>query len=92
MKIFEFLEDTNGKISAIRVALLVWLVTICFNSVYLTVMTQKLVGADPSMITGLGILLGGKVIQGYTDSKQAEPDSVAKSVTYQPVPTPPKNI
>lgn len=72
MKINEILEDPNGKLSSLRVAILFWIATICFNSVYLTIVTEKLTGADSSMVTGLGILLGGKAVQSYAENKSTE--------------------
>lgn len=72
MKITEFLEDQGGKLSAMRIAILVWIVTICFNSIYLTIVTQKFGTPDASMVTGLGMLLGGKVVQNYTENKSVE--------------------
>jgi hypothetical protein len=72
MKFFEFLEDPNGKLSGLRIAILVWIVTICFNSIYLSIVKQVFVGPDTSMITGLGMLLGSKVAQNFTENKASE--------------------
>jgi hypothetical protein len=72
MKFFEFLEDPNGKLSGLRIAILVWIITICFNVTYLSIVSQKFVGPEASMITGLGMLMGGKVVQNFSESKSLE--------------------
>jgi hypothetical protein len=72
VKIFEFLEDPRGKLSGLRIAILVWIVTICFNITYLSILNEKFVGPDASMITGLGMLLGGKVVQNFSEQKNLE--------------------
>lgn len=72
MKILEFLEDPMGKLSGLRIAILVWIISICFNSIYLSIINKQLVGADPSMVTGLGILIGSKVAQNFTENKAVE--------------------
>jgi hypothetical protein len=74
MRIKEFLEDVTGKLSAMRLAALLWIV-----GVLIVWIIASLKGPDPkletipdSVITLIGILITGKVVQRFGEVKMKD--------------------
>jgi hypothetical protein len=91
MNLSTFLQEDNGKLSATRLVLLVWVLGLLgvwaagsLHNIYLGDMGPALLELPPSTITIVGILMAGKVVQKYEEkpgmmpSNTPAPDSVVK--------------
>lgn len=68
MKILEFLQDGTGAFSATRLGFLLWVIGVLLAWMINSIITQKLQGLDASIITIIGILMSGKVVQSFSES------------------------
>lgn len=71
MKIEEFLQEENGGFSSTRLALLLWTVGVLVIWIVNSARSGTLQPIDSSVITIMGILMGGKVVQKFGE----KPDS-----------------
>ncbi len=66
MRLLQFLEDKKtGTFSATRLALLLWVVGVFVVWAYASISTMELQAVPDSVVTILGLLVGGKVVQRY---------------------------
>ena len=66
MRLQQFLEDKKtGQFSATRLAILLWVVGVFVVGAYASVSTTQLQAVPDSVVTILGLLVGGKVVQRY---------------------------
>lgn len=66
MRLQQFLEDKKtGQFSATRLALLLWVTGVFVVWAYASVSAMELEAVPDSVVTILGLLLGGKVVQRY---------------------------
>jgi hypothetical protein len=80
----EFLEDNNGGLSSTRLALLIWVfgILIVWSYSCFSANPVKLAAIDPTVLTLLGILMGGKVVQKFGEKTDSEQQLIQ---TAQPV-------
>ncbi len=71
-KIKETFQDKCGKTSAIRVALFVYLVPLIFTWTFISISVGQIQPLDNTLVTGLGLLVGGKSIQHFSEQKAIE--------------------
>lgn len=71
-KFGEMFEEKCGKVSAMRVAMFVYLVPLVFSWTFVSISENELQSLDNSLITGLGLLIGGKSIQHFSENKTIE--------------------
>lgn len=69
METSNFLKDKTGKFSAMRLALFVYLVPVIATWAFICLSKKELLPLDNSLITGLGLFLGGKSIQHFSEAK-----------------------
>ncbi len=73
MRFLEFFQESNGRLSSTRLAFLLWaigvLVTWMFDSM---ITSHELQEIPPSIITLMGILMTGKVVQKTVEHKPPE--------------------
>jgi hypothetical protein len=67
-KMLEFLEDGTGALSATRLGFLLWVLGVLGVWAVDSVLTQKVQGIDNSIITIIGILMSGKVVQSFSEN------------------------
>jgi hypothetical protein len=89
MKIQQFFQDGSGQLSATRLAFLLWAVGTLIVSAYTAIAgpAGSAFKVDPSVITLMGILMTGKVVQTFSPGDQAPPivqPATAGSTTAQP--------
>lgn len=65
MKIEEFLQEENGGFSSTRLAFLLWAVGVLIIWIINSAKSGILQPIDGSVITIMGILMGGKVVQKF---------------------------
>ena len=67
-----FLEDNTGGFSSTRLAFLLWTIGVLATWIYASLSSTNcgLQKIDPSVVTILGILMGGKVSQRFFENKQ----------------------
>ncbi|NWD69151.1 hypothetical protein HX870_16230 [Pseudomonas gingeri] len=71
MKIYQFLQDGTGNLSATRLAFLLWVIGALVVWVYQSFMSTdhgKMIAFDPTITTVIGILMTGKVAQSFSPS------------------------
>lgn len=70
-KLQEFLEDKGGdhKLSATRLAMLLWALSVLAVWMYASVQAKALASIPQSVVTILGIVLGGKAIQRFGENQ-----------------------
>lgn len=61
-----FLQDGSGDFSATRLAFLMWSLFVLVVWCYVSVINQSLVDINEHVITIIGILMTGKVVQSYS--------------------------
>lgn len=65
MKIMEFLQEDNGSFSATRLAFLLWLIGVLATWIFISIKNSSLTTIPDSVITLIGILMTGKVVQKF---------------------------
>jgi len=66
MRLQQFLEDKKaGQLSAMRLAFLLWAIGVLAVWAYASISAGELRGIPESVVTILGLLAGGKVVQRY---------------------------
>lgn len=93
MKILEFLQDDNGGFSATRLAFLLWVLGLLTIWLIASAKAGSLQAIPESVITLLGILMGGKVVQKFGEAsvpavKQTGQELSVGSISPTPVPQP----
>ncbi len=64
----QFFQDTDGKLSATRLVMILWVIgTFCIWS-YISIKSASLVELPSSVVEILGILLTGKVVQKFSEN------------------------
>ncbi len=78
MNLSTFLQEDNGKLSATRLVLLVWVIGLLvvwtagsIHNIYLGDSDATLLELPTSTITLVGILMAGKVVQKYEEKPEA---------------------
>lgn len=67
MKIQKFLQDGNGEFSATRLGFLLWVVGVLMVWIYMAASRPDYnLHIDTSVITLIGILMTGKVVQSFS--------------------------
>lgn len=83
MNLAKFLQEDNGKLSATRLVLLLWVIGLLgvwvAGSIHNIYLGQALVELPTSTITLVGILTAGKVVQKYEEKPgvATEPDTTS---------------
>lgn len=72
-----FLEDNNGGFSATRLAFLLWVVGLLVIWLLAFFKTGAMPEIPTSVLTLLGILMGGKVVQRFGENASPAPLAVA---------------
>lgn len=67
LRLSQFFQDDTGALSAMRLLLIGWSITVLVIWSVLSIKTVTLVPIPPSVLTWLGTLIGGKMIQNYTE-------------------------
>ena len=70
MKFSSFLEDESGGFSSTRLAFLLWVVGVLAVYIYQRVHSDRPVVIDGSVITIIGILMTGKVVQRFGEKPE----------------------
>ncbi len=65
-----FLQDSTGNFSSTRLAFLVWAIGVLACWAYVVVKSLALPPIPTEVVTVLGILMTGKVVQKYTEQQQ----------------------
>jgi hypothetical protein len=80
-KFLEFFQEDNGGFSATRLAFLLWAagVLIVWFAASLGEQPMRLAPIDPSVITLLGILMTGKVVQKFGEKPGGPPEATPAS-------------
>lgn len=68
MNLLQFFKDGDGQYSAMRLGFLLWVLGLLGIWGYVCVSKQAIVAIDPTVLTLLGILTGGKVVQSATEN------------------------
>jgi hypothetical protein len=63
-----FLREENGKLSATRLAFLLWAVGVLVMWIIACVNKGELQAIDNSVVTVLGLLMGGKAVQRFGET------------------------
>lgn len=71
-RLSEFFEDGTGLLSATRLGFILWVVGVLVMWAMTCVSTRTLAAIDPSVTTVLGVLMTGKVVQSFGESKQSK--------------------
>ena len=66
--LLQFLKDDTGQYSAMRLVFILWSFVIALVWTYLSIKTGVFVSIPNSLITLIGMLLGGKVLQSASES------------------------
>jgi hypothetical protein len=82
-RFLEIFEDNSGGLSSTRVLLLAWGLGVLAIWIAMFITTHALAPIPDSIITILGILFGGKVVQRFGEKGE---------VTIDPPTTPTKNL
>lgn len=64
----QFFQDGSGSYSATRLAFLLWSFFVLTVWCYVSIKTEKLVTIDQQVVTIIGILMTGKVVQSFSVS------------------------
>lgn len=78
MKIEEFLQQEDGGFSSTRLAFLIWAVGVLVIWIISSLKNSALQPIDSTVITILGILMGGKVVQKFGE----KPDKSTKEAKH----------
>jgi hypothetical protein len=73
----EFLQEDNGGLSSTRLAFLLWVVGVLVVWIVGSLKAGELQSIDNSIITILGILMGGKVVQKFGEKPDVRPSRPA---------------
>lgn len=68
-KLFEFFSDNDGSMSASRLILIMYATVIIGAWSYISIKSTTLTPVPESVITMLGLAIGGKIIQKPFESK-----------------------
>lgn len=71
----QFLEDNAGGFSATRLAFLLWTICVLGAWLFISVSERKFQPITPDVVTILGILTTGKVVQRYSENTPADKKS-----------------
>jgi len=67
MRPIQFIQDGYGAFSATRLAFLLWVVGVLAVWIYLSIVrAESLLHIDSSVVTLIGILMTGKVVQSFS--------------------------
>jgi hypothetical protein len=72
MKFLQFLEDTSGGFSAMRLAMLAWIAGLLVIWCFISYKEAKLQPIPESLTTIIGILVSGKVVQRFGENQTPE--------------------
>jgi len=68
MNFGQFFQDGTGAYSATRLAFLLWAIGVLVIWIYESIVAGKLVTIDSTVVTVLGALMAGKVVQAFSPS------------------------
>jgi hypothetical protein len=71
MKLQEFFQGKSGKLSATRLAFILWSVGILFAWLYISIAKKELQPIDSSMVMTLGVFMTGKVTQSFVEKPKS---------------------
>lgn len=87
MRICQFFQDGSGQLSATRLAFLLWVLGSLGISAYLAIIgAQHEFKLDGSIVTLLGILMTGKVVQSFSPGDQGFCAPAQQQVSAVPQP------
>ncbi len=69
----QFVSEKNGKLSGMRLALFIYLVPVIAAWAFISFSKKELQPLDSSLITGLGLLIGGKTVSRYAENPAKTP-------------------
>jgi hypothetical protein len=88
MKFSQFFQDGSGSYSSTRLAFLLWAMGVLTVWVYESITTYTLAQIDTTVVTILGVLMMGKVVQSYSPNDAAPTTTItttpAGTVTVTP--------
>ncbi|WP_237152403.1 hypothetical protein [Oryzibacter oryziterrae] len=69
MRFLEFFKDNDGTYSAMRLALLLWVAGVLLAWIYMSIQSKVLCDIPQNVMTIIGMLTTGKVVQKFGETK-----------------------
>jgi hypothetical protein len=90
-KVVQFLQEKNGDFSSTRLAFLLWIIGTLIAWVWVSVTQGTLQPIDETVVTIIGILMTGKVVQKFPEgnAQQSGASAPAAPATAPQVPATP---